>query len=566
MLAAIVGFRSDAVYLGPLVVGVLVGPLDTVHWEQRSFVRMAYNAGNRGLAALAASAAFVGCRDALGSAPVSRCIVVAVAGAAFVVVDLVLSTVLLHLVGEPVHDAARHVVEVDALTLPVVWYGALVAVLLLGVGWWAVALALVPVAFVPELVIPRARRRACVRDLAALVAVVAVMAALALILPVPDAGTVVALTTIGVLAGAELVVGRRTILSPLVALLVVTATVVVGRDEVAFAAAWCAVTAVAVSWWCTGRAPPSRAARRRPGRFAAAARDGKPEDPGRERRGRRHRGDGGAGRRDRHCRWNGDTWVHGCCGRHRSSLPRSAGPGCGGRWGPGGAAVVIAGVATLAAVAWWGVPVWPSRRLAPATRDAGGRWLGALFAAVAVTTIANVGGRARRADTQHRDHRGVDRRRARCVAHRHGGHGRVPVAAGAAPRAVGPRDARLHRRAVRGPVVPRLLLDGSPAGPVAVVVLTLVLARGAADGRTRPRRHPPPRYGSRLVSPTVRLEPPAACQLDRVGLHRTPRRAARYAYALLIGALLVVGAAVVLDGRWPAPGRSCRWPSHWRGA
>ncbi len=61
LLAAVVGFRHDAVYLGPLLVGVLVGPLDTVHWGQRSFVRMAYNAGNRGLAALAASAAFVGC-------------------------------------------------------------------------------------------------------------------------------------------------------------------------------------------------------------------------------------------------------------------------------------------------------------------------------------------------------------------------------------------------------------------------------------------------------------------------------------------------------------------------
>ncbi len=74
-------------------------------------------------------------------------------GAAFVVVDLVLSAVLLHLVGEPRRCAARHLVDVDALTLPIAWYGALVALLLGGVGWWAIALALVPVAFVPELVI-----------------------------------------------------------------------------------------------------------------------------------------------------------------------------------------------------------------------------------------------------------------------------------------------------------------------------------------------------------------------------------------------------------------------------
>ena len=303
---------------------------------------MAYNAGNRGLAALAASAAFVGCRDALGSAPVARCIVVAVGAArAFVVVDLVLSTVLLHLLGEPVHDAARHVVEVDALTLPVAWYGAIVALLLEGLGWWAVALALVPGG-----VRTRARDSlapggapAWRASLAALVAVVAVMAALALIVPVPDVVTVVVLTTIGVLAGAELVVDRQTILSPLVALLVVTATVVAGRDEVAFAAALVAVTAVAVSWWCTGRTSRPRAARRRGGGARRRARcrrtrDGKPEDPGRKRRGRRHRGDGGAGRRDRHRPRNGGTWVRVCCGRHRSSPPRSAGPGRGGRWGP----------------------------------------------------------------------------------------------------------------------------------------------------------------------------------------------------------------------------------------
>jgi hypothetical protein len=55
------------------------------------------------------------------------------------------------------------------------------------------------------------------------------------------------------------------------------------------------------------------------------------------------------------------------------------------------------------------------------------------------------------------------------------------------------------------------------------------------------------------VSLTLRLESPA-CRLDQLGLRRTPRRAAWYACALLVGALLVVGAAVVLDGRWPAPG------------
>jgi hypothetical protein len=55
------------------------------------------------------------------------------------------------------------------------------------------------------------------------------------------------------------------------------------------------------------------------------------------------------------------------------------------------------------------------------------------------------------------------------------------------------------------------------------------------------------------VSLTVGLES-AAHALDRVGLQRTPRRGAWYACVLLVGALLVTGAAVVLDGRWPPLG------------
>src|SRR4029077_444799 len=112
LLAAVVGFRDDAVFVGPLIVALLVGPLDALHWEQRSFVRMAHNAGNRGLATLAASAAFVVCSDALGSSTLSWCLVVVVAGGAFVAVDLVLSATLLHLLGERMRAAFRHLFEV----------------------------------------------------------------------------------------------------------------------------------------------------------------------------------------------------------------------------------------------------------------------------------------------------------------------------------------------------------------------------------------------------------------------------------------------------------------------
>jgi hypothetical protein len=255
LVAAVVGFRDDAVLLGPLFVALLVGPLDALHWEQRSFVRMAYNSGNRGLSVLAASGVFVACRDALGTSPADWCIIVVVTGTAlFVVDDFLLSTALLRLAGEPSGAALRHVLEVDALTLPLGWYGGATALLLGGFGWWAVALALVPVAFVPELVVARARRGAAsLRDVAVVLAVVAVLATVAIVTSVPGPATLAVLAATGVLAGAELVVDRSTLLPPLIALAVVGA-VVVDRDHAGFAAALVATLAVTISWSAAARA------------------------------------------------------------------------------------------------------------------------------------------------------------------------------------------------------------------------------------------------------------------------------------------------------------------------
>ena len=97
LLAAVVGLRGDAPYLGPLVVALLVGPLDALHWEQRSFARMAYNAGNRGLATLAAAGMFAGARELFGTSTPAWVITLALAAAAFALVDLLLSLVLLRL-------------------------------------------------------------------------------------------------------------------------------------------------------------------------------------------------------------------------------------------------------------------------------------------------------------------------------------------------------------------------------------------------------------------------------------------------------------------------------------
>ena len=59
LLAAVTAFEGSAPWLGPLVVALLMGPLDVAHWERRSYLRMAYNAGNRSFCALSATATFL---------------------------------------------------------------------------------------------------------------------------------------------------------------------------------------------------------------------------------------------------------------------------------------------------------------------------------------------------------------------------------------------------------------------------------------------------------------------------------------------------------------------------
>ncbi len=248
LLAAVVGFRTDAAYLGPLVVALLTGPLDAVHWEQRSFLRMAYNAGNRGLAALVAAATLAACTSVVDDSVVAWCVVVLTTATAFVAVDLLASTILLRCFGERSGAALRHLFEVDVLTLPVACYGACAALALEGFGWWAVALALVPVAFVPELVIARARGHAqVVRDVFAVLGIAAVATVATSAASVPGGATRALLVGIAALAGIELATERAALVPPLTALVVVAAVVVAHQDAAA-AAALGAVVTVLVSW------------------------------------------------------------------------------------------------------------------------------------------------------------------------------------------------------------------------------------------------------------------------------------------------------------------------------
>ena len=399
LLAAVVGFRDDAVFLGPLLVAILVGPLDALHWKQRSFVRMAYNSGNRGLAVLAASSAFVGARDFLDHSPLAWAVLLLTAASAFVVVDLFLSMVLLQLFGQRSVLALRHLVEVDALTLPVAWYGAAAALVVGGAGWWAIALALVPVAYVPELVIARARRHAhFVRDLVALLAVVAVVAVVAVGTSVADEAALALLVGIAVLAGLELVVERGARFAPLSALVVVAATVVVDRGDARAAAVIVAVAVVATQWCVAPDHDRSRVRLLAGVAFASGAAllaatlaTATPRTVTGLALGALAAGFGfegiavlsGSRRRTRVVTavWNAPlvatavawaiTW-------------RSVGSA-------GGVLFAAAVAATLAVIGWWAAPTWRSRVLQPALRDrAAGPVMAVLVGGATTATVAAI--------------------------------------------------------------------------------------------------------------------------------------------------------------------------------
>ena len=99
LVAAIVAFRHDSALVGPWCVAFLTGPLDLLHWRQRSFVRMAYNAGNRMIATVAGAATFAVVFDSRGVAPDGFRLAAAGLGAAivFASVEGVVGVVLVRL-------------------------------------------------------------------------------------------------------------------------------------------------------------------------------------------------------------------------------------------------------------------------------------------------------------------------------------------------------------------------------------------------------------------------------------------------------------------------------------
>jgi hypothetical protein len=277
LLAAVTGFRDDAPLLGPLVLGLLVGPLDVLHLRQRSYLRMAYNSANRGLASIAASVVFGAVCDLAPSSSAAFWIAVCGAATAFVAVDSGLTIVLLRLVGEPRHAARGQVLATDALTLPIALLGAAAGQVAWAAGWWAAPLLLLPLVFIPEFVLAHKRWRGTALRNGALGAEAGILVVGAAVLaPTPDAPTVAMLCAIGVVAGLEFGVESRATVAPLLGIAVVAGLFLTNGHSPVFAAVLVAVIGTLSAWswrgWCgTARVGMAIGVAALGGLFAAAA-------------------------------------------------------------------------------------------------------------------------------------------------------------------------------------------------------------------------------------------------------------------------------------------------------
>ncbi len=276
LIAAVVGFaggaganggnlQTDPALLGPWLVALLCGPLDAVHWRQRAFWRMAYNSGNRMVAALLAALAFEVVAGLVSTLWLAFACAALAASMVLAFVDLGAFVVFEQLrERKPVRDAVRDDLLYDCLTVPLGLFGAFAGWVAVESGWWAGALALLPAPFVPELVLGRARRalrhgsfaRHLGRAGPVLTGAALVIVVLALVEPFPSAGELIGLVAVALFAGLELGVNRRSPVPPMVAALVIAGLVVNTDAEVA-SAVIAAVVATATAtiaarsnrWW-----------------------------------------------------------------------------------------------------------------------------------------------------------------------------------------------------------------------------------------------------------------------------------------------------------------------------
>ncbi len=258
VFAAMVGFRGDAPWLGPLLVALLVGPLDAKHWEERAFVRMAYNSGSTAIVTAATVAVFGAVVDALGASWLALAGAAAAAAVPYVLVESALGVILVALHGERAGAAVRHQLPVNTVAVPLALYGASAGFAGVEAGWWLAFAMLLPVPLVPELLLVELPRRCRGPHRARLLGVLGVtagLAALALLLPFPPPATLAGLLVLSVLVGVETRVSARDPVPALAALVVVAAVVAVPGDARFLAAALVAVAATGAAWATRGTSP-----------------------------------------------------------------------------------------------------------------------------------------------------------------------------------------------------------------------------------------------------------------------------------------------------------------------
>jgi len=258
LVAAVVGFAgasggglaSRPALLGPWAVAFSCGPLDLVHWRQRAFWRMAYNSGNRMLAALLAAVAFSAVRSAVDAHTLGFALGALAAALALALVDLVFFVGFEGLRGRSPRDAVRDDLLYDSLTVPLGLCGAAAGWVAAEAGWWAGAVLLLPAPFVPELVLVRARRGLGMAAPVAGCALV-VIGVVALVAPLPEPVALVGIVGVALAVGLELRTDHRQPVPPLVVTAVVAGLVVgVGAELAAavIAAVVATATAAIVGW------------------------------------------------------------------------------------------------------------------------------------------------------------------------------------------------------------------------------------------------------------------------------------------------------------------------------
>lgn len=154
ILASIAVFRRDAPLLGPWCAAALVGPLDALHWEQRAFSRMAFNAAHQMVAVVGAALVFDAVVPPTGASAAQFAWAAMVACVTFLVLELLACVGALRVwTRTPPVAGLRDLLVFDWVILPLGVIGALVGVLATVIGWWVLPTALVPIVFLPPLLL-----------------------------------------------------------------------------------------------------------------------------------------------------------------------------------------------------------------------------------------------------------------------------------------------------------------------------------------------------------------------------------------------------------------------------